>query len=381
MKITIVLGAFLPVPPTMGGAVEKMWYSLAKEFARLGHSVTMISRKMPGQPAAQNVDGINHRRVPGFDAPRPLLWLKFLDLVYSFRVKSVLPEADILVTNTFWLPIVVRDNTRGKIYVHVGRFPKGQMRWYRRAARLQAPSSAIAEAITAESPKLSQRVSMVPYPAPRITTVRPPPIQERQKIILYVGRVHPEKGVHLLIEAFVRGTGTALKDWKLMIVGPAESRFGGGGTDYLFRLERLMGEDDRIVLAGSIFDPDQLEQIFSSARLFVYPSLAERGESFGLAPLEAMTYGCAALVSALQCFRDFIRDGETGFVFDHRGQDPAESLHQKMESIVADETLLASVAEAGHHKSAEYSPERVAELFIADFNSIVQNADARNPNR
>ena len=372
MKITIVLGAFLPVPPTMGGAVEKAWYSLAKEFARRGHSVTMISRKISGQASDETADGIEHRRVPGFDTPVSLVWLKFLDLVYSFRVKSVLPQADILVTNTFWLPIIVRDKTRGKIYVHVGRYPKGQMRLYRRAARLQSPSTAIAKAIAAESPELSQQISVVPYPAPGTTPVQAPEIQEREKIILYVGRVHPEKGVHFLVEAFVRGTAAALKDWKLMIVGPTETRFGGGGDAYLSDLQRSAAEcGNRVKFAGSVFDPVELAKTFRSARVFVYPSLAERGESFGLAPLEAMTHGCAAVVSRLECFGDFIRDGETGFVFDHRSDDPVESLRKKLEAVVADEPLLGRVAEAGHRKSAEYSPERVADLFIADFSSLV----------
>jgi glycosyltransferase involved in cell wall biosynthesis len=360
------------VPPTMGGAVEKAWYSLAKEFARLGHSVTMVSRRIPGQPSDETADGIRHRRVSGFDTPRSLVWLKFLDLLYSFRVKSVLPEADILVTNTFWLPMIVRDKTRGKIYVHVGRYPKGQMRFYRCAARLQAPSTAIAKAIRAESPELSQRVSVVPYPAPETTALPPPSIQERERIVLYVGRVHPEKGVHLLVDAFVRGTGAALKDWRLMIVGPTETRFGGGGGGYLADLQRSAGESaDRVKFAGSIFDPNELANTFRSARVFVYPSLAERGESFGLAPLEAMTHGCATVVSSLECFSDFIRDRETGFVFDHRGEHPAQCLRQKLERLVADEAMLSRVADAGHRKSAEYSPERVADLFIADFSSLV----------
>ena len=372
MKITIVLGAFLPVPPTMGGAVEKVWYGLAHEFARRGHEVVMLSRKMPSQPQEENVDGIRHLRVPGFDTPRSLVWLKFLDLIYSWRVKRVLPAADILVTNTFWLPMLVRDSRRGRIYVHVGRYPKGQMRFYRHAARLQAPSASIAQAIAAEIPQLSKTVSVVPYPAPASAPETVSSIANREKIILYVGRVHPEKGVHLLVEAFVRGTRTAFAEWKLMIVGPAESRFGGGGKKYLFRLKRSMAKSkERIILAGSIFDPAELEKTFRSARLFVYPSLAERGESFGLAPLEAMTHGCAVLVSKLECFADFVRDGETGFVFDHRGTDPVDSLRRKMETIVADDPLLARIAGAGHNKSAEYSLERVADLFIADFNSLV----------
>ncbi|HST30635.1 MAG TPA: glycosyltransferase family 4 protein [Chthoniobacterales bacterium] len=382
MKITIVLGAFLPVPPTMGGAVEKVWYGLAQQFRQRGHDVVMVSRKMPDQPREEIADGIRHLRVPGFNAPRSLIWLKFLDLLYSIRVRRFLPPADILVTNTFWLPLLVRDRTLGRVYVHVGRYPKGQVRFYRRAARLQAPSSAIARAIAAEAPQFSGKISVIPYPVPEPAAGTPPSISNRQKVILYVGRIHPEKGVHLLVDAFIRGTRAAFTDWKMMIVGPAESRFGGGGTEYLFRLKRSIAKsDERITLAGSIFDPAALEKILRSARLFVYPSLAERGESFGLAPLEAMTQGCAVLVSKLDCFGDFIQGGETGFVFDHRSSSPAESLRAKMESVVSDEALLARVAEAGHLKSAEYSPSRVADLFIADFSSLIQDADVPNRSR
>jgi hypothetical protein len=49
MRITIVQGAFLPVPPLLGGAVEKMWFGLAPEFVRHGHEVVYISRRFAGQ--------------------------------------------------------------------------------------------------------------------------------------------------------------------------------------------------------------------------------------------------------------------------------------------------------------------------------------------
>jgi glycosyltransferase involved in cell wall biosynthesis len=382
MKITIVLGAFFPVPPTMGGAVEKIWYSLAQEFARRGHDVVIVSRKMPDQPGDEIVDEIRHLRVPGFDSPRSLVWLKFLDFLYSLRVMSILPEADILVTNTFWLPILVRDPNRGKIYVHVGRYPKGQMRFYHRAARLQAPSGAIGRAISSEAPQLSEKVSIIPYSAPESTSTAPALIANRPKVILYVGRVHPEKGVHLLVDAFVRGTRTAFTDWKLMIVGPTETKFGGGGQEYLSALQHSAAQSrERVIFAGSIFDSKALEDTFRSARLFVYPSLAERGESFGLAPLEAMTHGCGVMVSSLDCFRDFIRDSETGFIFDHRSNAPAESLRQKMETVIGDDAVLTRVGESGHRKSTEYSLARVADRFIADFSSLIHNPDVANPNR
>jgi len=38
-----------------------------------------------------------------------------------------------------------------------------------------------------------------------------------------------------------------------------------------------------------------------------------------------------------------------------------------METVIGDEELLSQVAEAGYRKSIEYSPERVADLFLSDF--------------
>ena len=370
MRITIVLGAFFPVPPTMGGGVEKVWFALAPEFAKRGHDVTMISRKTANLPRLETRDGVKHIRLNGFDTPRSLIWLKLLDLIYSVRVMSILPAADIIVTNTFWLPILLRNPKHGKVYVQVARYPKGQMRFYGRAARLQAPSHAVARAIVAEAPQLAGNVSVVPNPVPAPMQAAPTLISQREKIALYVGRLHPEKGVHLLVEAFARGTRAALNEWKLMIVGPTETRLGGGGEDYLSSL-RSLAKDAKIDFVPAIFDPTELARRFQSARLFVYPSLAERGESFGLAPLEAMAHGCAVLVSNLGCFEDFIRDGETGFVFDHRGDAPVETLRTKIDNLIADEARLEQVAARGRQKSAEYSVQRVAGQFLKDFELVI----------
>ena len=375
MKITIVLGAFFPVPPTMGGGVEKVWFTLAPEFAKRGHDVVLVSRKIPELPREETIDGVKHLRVDGFDTPRSLVWLKFLDLIYSLRTMSMLPRADIIVTNTFWLPILLRSSKRGKVYVHAGRYPKGQMRFYGSAARLQAPSHPIARAIAAEAPQLAHKVAIIPYPVTRSTTTGAPPvISDRDKIMLFVGRVHPEKGLRVLVDAFANGARAAFAGWKLMIVGPTQTKLGGGGERYLASLRAAAeNAEGKISFAGPIFDANELASVLRSARLFIYPSLAERGESFGLAPLEAMAHGCGVLVSNLDCFRDFIRDGETGFVFDHRAQPIAETLRDKIDNVIHSETLLARVAVAGYQKSAEYWPERVAELFLKDFDSVICN--------
>ena len=375
MKITIVNGAFLPVPPIMGGAIEKISLALANEFARRGHEITSISRAVPQLPRQEVRGGVKFLRVPGFDTPRSIVWLKFLDLIYSIRVLRILPAADIIITHTFWLPILLRTEKYGKVYVHVGRYPKGQMRLYRHVARFQAMTHALARAIAREVPDCESNISIIPNPAPEAKTPGPPPpLEARAKTILFVGRIHPEKGIHLLIDALA-GKPAAFKDWKLVIVGPAETKFGGDGQRHLADL-RKRAASAAISFRGPIFDPLALENEFRSARLFVYPSLAERGETFGLAAVEAMAHGCPVVVSDLGCFHDFVCDGETGFIFNHRAADPVSALREKMVNAIANPALLARVAEAGYHQvTAAYSLSRVADRFLDDFQLLLQNSN------
>ena len=87
MKITIVQGAFLPVPPLLGGAVEKCWQALGQEFARRGHQVTHVSRAYGDLPAREtDVDrgrappraGISTRR---FRSCGSSCWTSFIPCV------------------------------------------------------------------------------------------------------------------------------------------------------------------------------------------------------------------------------------------------------------------------------------------------------------
>jgi glycosyltransferase involved in cell wall biosynthesis len=381
MKITIAQGAFFPVPPLRGGAVEKIWFALGKEFARLGHDVTHVSRRFAGLPDEGVIDNVRHIRVRGFDTPRSLVWLKFLDLLYSLRVRRMLPAADILVTNTFWLPFLIRSHRFGKLYVHVARYPRGQMRFYRHAARVQAVSEALKAAIVAEVPDCADRVRCISNPL----SDAPPPgartdAHPRGKRLLYAGRVHPEKGIHLLVEAMRILAGTIPQEWKLVIVGPWEAKGGGGGKSYLEELKRIAQPvAERVEFTGPVFDSGQLAGFYQMASLFVYPSLAERGETFGVAPLEAMSHGCPALVSDLACFRDFIEDEGNGFVFDHRAPQPAEVLAAKIRDLIQAPARLHRAAENAVLTAQRFSVGRIAGIYLDDFQSLLAPPEARKP--
>jgi glycosyltransferase involved in cell wall biosynthesis len=233
MRITILQGAFLPVPPLRGGGVEKMWFEHGQQFTRQGHIVYSISRRFPGLPSWQNIGGVQHLRVKGYETPANGLVLKALDLLYSLRALQVLPVADVLVTNTFWMPILAAafHHQRGKIMVDVQRIPKGQLRFYGKAACLRANSSAVRQAILREVPWLAGRVCTIPNPLPTLpaANVR----KEHGNVILYSGRLHPEKGIDLLIRAFAKTKQWGLNGWSLRLVGPADVAAGGAGVAWL----------------------------------------------------------------------------------------------------------------------------------------------------
>ena len=203
-----------------------------------------------------------------------------------------------------------------------------------------------------------------------------PPFSERKKEILFVGRIHPEKGVHLLIEAFRLISAERFGAWSLVIVGPSAVHLGGGGADYQRQLQ-AMSEPiaSRVTWVGPVFEAEALTKHFRHASLFLYPSLAEHGETFGLAPLEAMSQGCPALVSDLGCFRDFICDDVDGFVFDHRATQSAATLAEKLSQLLADPARLERASDAALRKMENYSLERIAQAYLADFESLVATAN------
>ena len=377
MRITIVQGAFLPVPPLMGGAIEKAWFVMARHFVSQGHTVRYFSRDHNAQPESEILDGIHFRRCKGYDTPLSPLLLKWRDLKYALRVRRQLPPADVIVPHTFWLPLLLRSEARGKVYVHAGRFPKGQMRLYRHCARIQTVSQPVAKAIIRECPDVTPLVKVIPYPLPFPLLARRQVEQGERfqnKLILYAGRIHPEKGLDHLVAAFSALSQTAVAaGWKLRLVGPWDAKHGGGGEEYKVRLEGIAkAAGGRVEFAGPVFKIDELDRHYLDASLFVYPSVAEKGESFGLAPLEAMARGCPVLVSGLECFLDFIKPGVNGLVFDHRVNDPAEGLRKELGRILSSPGQLPAMGLRAWESAAAYEVSRVAQMYLDDFNSLIK---------
>ena len=369
MRITILQGAFLPVPALRGGAIEKAWEALGQEFSRDGHEVIHISRHCDGLSRREKIGNVQHIRIKGSNAVRSKWLLKIIEFIYVWRARKVLPNADILITHTFWAPILYPREKYGKIYVHVGRYPKGQLRYYRKAARLQVPSTAIYDAVLSEVPNKSNLVSIIPYPL-HWKTPTSPPFESRQKQIIYMGRIDPEKGISELLIAW---EGLSLKErdgWTLRIRGPWKKEQGGAGRKYLETLLKIKDKSNgSIEIMEPVFDSKEIIKELSQASVFVYPSLAERGETFGMAILEAMSLGCVPLTSSLCCFEIF-NIKKNGFSFDHTNEDKSLLIKSVLKKVISSNKDLPRLSQLAQEHAKTFELSRISKKFLRDFQEL-----------
>ena len=117
----------------------------------------------------------------------------------------------------------------------------------------------------------------------------------KDKYILYLGRIVPEKGIHYLIDAFKK----VRTNKKLVIAG------GTSDTDsYYNEIKELAKGDKRIIFTGFV-QGQELEELFSNAYIYCLPSDLE---GMPLSLLEAMSYGNCCLTSDINECSEVIED-------------------------------------------------------------------------
>lgn len=372
MRITIATGPCFPVPPLRGGGMIRMWMALGEAFAQAGHAVTLLARTHPGQPARSTLAGMDILRWGGYDQPRSTALSLAKDLRYAWGACTPLPAADILVTNDFWLPVFAphRRPDAGAVIVSVNRRPKHQLGLYHRAARLVVPTGALRAEVRRQSPSWEARTACIPNCFDGRIFQEDAAAAQRASGILYVGRLHREKGVDLLLRAF-RRTAAQAPHARLTVVGPHEIPEGGSGPDYRAELEAL-ARGLPVDFRGPVHEPDALASLYRSHALFCYPSLADRGEAMGIAPLEAMACGCVPVVSANPVFNDWLKPGVNGRSFDHHAPGPDRLLADCLLQCLGDSRSLVEMRGHALAAAARYEARVVAREFLGLFAEVLR---------
>lgn len=379
MKITIVMGFFLPVPALAGGATEKIWHRLGELMAEAGHDVTIISRRWPQLPDRESRGRLTHLRLRGMNHTRFLPFNLALDFIWGLRVARALPPADVVVCNTVSLPVYLRrcKPKAGRVAVVLGRMPKGQNKFYGGVDSILATSTAVADRARRENPKLASRLFQFPNPIDWSALAGPRPVPLSEEITIgYVGRIHPEKGLELLLEAAAHlSRRTDLPAWRVRLVGPVAVTQGGGGESYRdslhARFDRILGH--RWEILPPVFSAAALAEIYRGIDIFCYPSLAAQGEGLSIAPIEAMAAGAVPVVSQLDCYRDLVAPGENGFQFDQTAFSAVTELTSILERLLMDSALRQRVAARAQATARRFDYAVTARLLLDEFARLLSS--------
>jgi D-inositol-3-phosphate glycosyltransferase len=180
------------------------------------------------------------------------------------------------------------------------------------------------------------------------------------RMVLFVGRIEPLKGVDTLIQAM---SCLQLKESRrvhLAIIGGDPSASPREMSGEMARLQKLC--DDLSVGQTVVFlgkrDQDRLPYYYSAAELLVMPS---HYESFGMVALEAMACGTPVIASEVGGLAYLVRDGETGFTIPD--QEP-EALCEKISWLLNDPELHRTMSSNAVAYAQDYAWEKVAKQIV-----------------
>jgi glycosyltransferase involved in cell wall biosynthesis len=179
---------------------------------------------------------------------------------------------------------------------------------------------------------------------------------EPRSIVLFLGRLDPQKRVPVLLRAFA-----------LVVAKRPEARLAIGGTGALEgelrALTLELGLAGKVAFLGARSDVRALHR---AARVFVLPSASE-----GLpnALLEALAAGTPSVATNIAGTNELARNDREALLVP---VDDAPALAGAIVRLLEDEALAARLARAGKERAREYDLEAVAERYQALFSALAR---------
>ena len=166
------------------------------------------------------------------------------------------------------------------------------------------------------------------------------------KLIGCFGRIRPQKGVDIFIEAMIK---VCAEDPLAVgiICGQTTAEFREFETDLKARVDKA-GCSNRIIFLGTQ-PSDRLPPLFAALDIYVAP---QRNEGFGLTPLEAMASGVPVIATTAGAFEEMVLNGETGYIVEI---EDIVNMTKKLNELLSNDTKRQALAKA--------SIERVAQHF------------------
>ena len=184
-----------------------------------------------------------------------------------------------------------------------------------------------------------------------------------QPIVYYVGRIVPEKGLQVLVDA----VPLVLSEWpdvKFVVAG-------GGGYGHDLRAKAIaLGVDDNIIFTGRISD-EVRDALFKVADCAVFPSLYE---PFGIVALEAMAAGTPVVVSEVGGLQEVVDLHQTGIKV--HPNDPGSLAWGILHTLKNPQWSRQRAANADRMVRHQYNWARIADMTLQTYKRVVDEAKA-----
>lgn len=369
-------------PPLING-VSTSVQTLTAQLESAGHDVFIFTSRYPNykdeRPGVYRYPSVNALVEPDYVVPVPFslhithaIHTLKLDIVHSQSpfFLGLVARRSALALN---LPHVATNHTLYTEYAHylplptVGVTRHLLVRWMRKfyntCDRVLAPSELTRRVLT-DRCGVETPVSVVPtaIPAPPYVLARPAETRQEfglppdARVLLYVGRLAPEKNLELLLRAFAFITAKTT-DTYLVLAGSGKSRRA------LESLARTLGVHRRTRFAGFL-SRTKLDPLYQASDLFLFPS---KTETQGLAVGEALAAGLPCIVVNVGGAPEAIRDGVDGcLVTDH-----AEAMAACALELLADPVRYRAMAEEARRGAATRVPEAVGGRIIRIYEELL----------
>jgi glycosyltransferase involved in cell wall biosynthesis len=375
-SICMLTDDFLPAATGVGTHVQR----ISADLVQRGHRVCVITTRRPGEPAREVWRGVTVYRCFTLKAfgfyqalpSRGMIGRIFEDnavgMVHFHYLSFLLIQGN-RVASRLGLPRVYTYHMTAD---HLTQpWPLRPLRplvarwivhYCNRFDLLVAPSLALVDTMKADGIRRPIRYVSNPVVFDSPTTVAPA-ARPARFMVLYAGRLNPEKNLPLLLRAF-KELADEHPDAGLWIAGVGDQR------QQLESLCASLGIEDKVAFLGFLGHQD-LGRYYAACDVFVLPSLVE---TQGLVAMEAMRFARPVIVTrAIVSAKELVEHGVNGYIVDPHA--PTE-LGSMLRRLASDPDLGKRLGRAGFQRSLAFSPDACLQALDSVYAEAL--ADARH---
>lgn len=367
MRAAFVTPGAFPVPSAMGGSVERVVEKVVPKLSSRA-DVVIYSRMGLRLAVRGKLDGAPIVRFPARSKER-----YFASVCRSLRANQ--PDIIQVENRPKWVPRLKRRFPKTKVWLslHSTTFITGsRLDRFQRKVCLQAADRIVVNSdylktyIASRLPQTAGKIrvnhlGVEAFRFPGRSTIEGMALRAigrlehgwvGRKIVLFVGRLVPQKGVHHLLSA-IPAIVAKHPDALIVVVGSA--MYGSHRlTKYVRALHRQAKRWRKHVHFEPYIPHNEIPRWFAMADLVVVPSIGN--EAFGLVNVEAMAAELPVVATRAGGMKEIVLDGETGFLVAKEKPLIVRELADRVSELLGDEPL--------RHRMGAKGKERVMNGFL-----------------